>query len=138
MVVKDSGLADHPAGHHLRKGKNGDNEQIKKKPARQKKVPGPCIPKPEDLPTEVKCSYPEWQKFLELYPMINSIQREDFPDHGVSFVYVAHFYRKKNNAEESSLAHEEFEEFFKDIGYTYDYSGNFESRWFEAIGIKIH
>ena len=70
--------------------------------------------------------------------MIHSLQREDFPDHGVSFVYVAHFYRKKNNAEESSFAHEEFEDFFKDIGYTYDYSGNFESRWFEAIGIKIN
>jgi hypothetical protein len=27
--------------------------------------------------------------------MINSLQREDFPDHGVSFVYLAHFYRKK-------------------------------------------
>jgi hypothetical protein len=115
-----------------------DDKQIKKQPARQKKVSSTCIPRPEDLPAEVKCTYPEWQKFLELYPMINSIQREDFPDHGVSFVYVAHFYRKKNNAKESSLAHEEFEDFFKDIGYSYDYSGNFESRWFEGIGVKIH
>jgi hypothetical protein len=138
MVVEDSDPADQPAGNQLRKGKNRDNEQIKKKPARQKKVSGPAIPKPEDLPPEVKCSYPEWQKFLDRYPMIHSLQREDFPDYGVSFVYVAHFYRKKNNAEESSLAHEEFEDFFKDIGYTYDYSGNFESRWFEAIGIKIN
>lgn len=121
--------ADHPAVNHRRKG---DKEAKKRK----KKVPGLCVPRPEDLPEEVKCTYPEWQKFLERYPMINSIQREDFPDHGVSFVYVAHFYRTKNNAEESSHSQEEFEHFFKDIGYEYDYSGNFESRWFEGIGVK--
>jgi len=138
MVPEDSDPADHPGVNARWKGGKKTDKQIKKQPARQKKVPGSCIPRPEDLPTEVKCSYPEWQKFLDLYPMINSIQLEDFPDHGVSFVYVAHFYRKKNNAEESSLAHEEFEDFFKDIGYEYDYSGNFESRWFEAIGIKIN
>jgi hypothetical protein len=32
MVVEDSDPADQPAGNQLRKGKNGDNEQIKKKP----------------------------------------------------------------------------------------------------------
>jgi hypothetical protein len=138
MVPEDSDPTDHPTVNHRRKGEKKADKQIKKQPVRQKKVSPPCIPRPEDLPGEVKCTYPEWQKFLELYPMINSIQREDFPDHGVSFVYLAHFYRKKNNAEESSLAHEEFEDFFKDIGYTYDYSGNFESRWFEGIGVKIH
>lgn len=31
----------------------------------------------------------------------------------------------------------EFFLFFKKIGYEYDYSGNFESRWFEGIGVKI-
>ena len=138
MVPEDSGPADHPAVNHRRKGIKGANKQIKKQPARQKKVPGPCIPRPDDLPGEVKCNYPEWQKFLELYPMIHSLQREDFPDHGVSFVYVAHIYRTKNNAEESSLSQEEFEAFFKEIGYNYDYSGNFESRWYEGIGVKIH
>ena len=137
-MPEDSDPVDHPAVNHRRKVDKKDDKQIKKQPARQKKVPGPCIPRPEDLPLEVKCTYPEWQKFLELYPMINSIQREDFPDHGVSFVYVAHFFRKKNNAKESSRAHKEFEDFFKDIGYTYDYSGNFESRWLEGIGVKIH
>jgi len=70
--------------------------------------------------------------------MINSIQREDFPDHGVSFVYVAHFYRTINNAQESSLSQQEFEDFFSAIGYEYNYSGNFDSRWFEGIGVKIH
>jgi hypothetical protein len=69
--------------------------------------------------------------------MINSIQREDFPDHGISFVYVAHFYQTEDSAEESYQSQEEFEHFFKDIGYKYDYSGNFESRWFEGIGVKI-
>jgi hypothetical protein len=136
MAPEDSDPKDHPAVNHRRKGEQGDYKPIKKQPPRKKKVSGPCIPRPEDLPEEIKCTYPEWQKFLERYPMINSIQREDFPAHGVSFVYVAHFYRTKDNAEESSHSQEEFEHFFKDIGYEYDYSGNFESRWFEGIGVK--
>ena len=138
MVPEDSDPADHLEVNHRRKGKKGATKHIKKQPARKKKVSTPCVPKPEDIPGEVKCTYPEWQKFLERYPMINSIQREDFPDQGVSFVYVAHFYRTKNNAEESSLSQEEFEDFFKEIGYKYDYSGNFESRWFEGIGVKFN
>ena len=107
------------------------------RPARDTMVAGSCIPEPEDLPEEVKCNYPPWQEFLEKYPTINSLQREDFPEHGVSFVYVAHIYCTKNTAEESALSQKEFEDFFKDIGYEYDYSGNFESRWFEGIGVKI-
>jgi hypothetical protein len=137
-MPEDSDPADHPAVNPPGKGEKKADKPIKKQPARQKKVPGPCIPRPEDLPGEIKCTYPEWQKFLDLYPMINSIQREDFQDHGVSFVYVAHFYRTKNTAEESSRSQEEFEGFFKDIGYTYDYSGNFESRWYEGIGVKFN
>jgi hypothetical protein len=69
--------------------------------------------------------------------MIDSVQREDFPEHGASFAYLAHFYRTAHTAEESSRAQEEFEDFFRAIGYTYDYSGNFESRWFEGIGVRI-
>lgn len=130
MVPEDSDPAGHRAVDHRRKRDTGGRKK-------EKKVSGPCVPRPEDIPEEVKCTYPEWQKFLERYPMINSIQREDFPDHGISFVYVAHFYRTKDNAEESSLSQEEFEHFFRDIGYKYDYSGNFESRWFEGIGVKI-
>ena len=135
MVPEDSDPADHPSENHRRKGKNVT--PAKKRPARKKKMPGPCVPRPEDIPEDVKCTCPEWQKYLEQYPMINSIQREDFPDHGISFVYVAHFYHTKDNAEESSHSQEQFEHFFRDIGYEYDYSGNFESRWFEGIGVKI-
>ncbi|MDD1701094.1 MAG: hypothetical protein LUQ04_09940 [Methanoregula sp.] len=138
MVPEDFDPAEHPAVNHPQKEKKGVTKNIKKQPARQKKVSTLCVPAPEDIPGEVKCNYPEWQKFLERYPMINSIQREDFPDQGVSFVYVAHFYRTKNNAEESSLSQGEFEDFFKEIGYEYDYSGNFESRWYEGIGIKFN
>jgi len=65
------------------------------------------------------------------------VQREDFPDHGASFAYVAHFYRTGNTADESSRAQKEFEDFFRDIGYEYDSSGNFESRWFEGVGVQI-
>lgn len=57
--------------------------------------------------------------------MIDSVQREDLPEHGASFACLAHFYRTGNTAEESSHAQEEFEDFFRAIGYTYDYSGNF-------------
>ena len=136
MVPETTDPADYPAVKR-RKGEKGASKQGKKPPARQKKGSGQCVPKPEDIDGEVKCNFPAWQKFLEQYPMINSIQREDFPDHGVSFVYVAHFYRTKNNAEESSLSQEEFEGFFKEIGYEYDYSGNFNSQWYEGIGVKF-
>jgi hypothetical protein len=136
MVPENTDPADYPAGKR-RKGKKGANKEGKKPPARKKKDSGPCVPKPEDVSGEVKCNFPAWQKFLEQYPLINSIQREDFPDHGVSFVYVAHFYRTENNAEESSLSQEEFEDFFKEIGYEYDYSGNFNSQWYEGIGVRF-
>lgn len=111
--------------------------RIKKQPAPKKDSHGKTAPEPEDLPPEVKCNYPGWEAYLEQYPMVHSLQREDFPGYGVSFVYLAHFYRTKNTADESSLAQKEFEAFFSKIGYEYDYSGNFESRWFEGIGVKI-
>jgi hypothetical protein len=109
----------------------------KKQPAPKKDSRGQTTPEPKDIPPEVKCNYPGWEAYLLQYPMVHSLQREDFPDHGVSFVYLAHFYRTKNTADESSLAQKEFEELFLKIGYEYDYSGNFESRWFEGIGVKI-
>ena len=138
MVTEDSDPEDNMVVNPRRNGEKRANTPIKKQPVRKKKAPGSCIPRPEDLPQDVKCNYPGWQKFLKKYPMINSLQREDFPDHGVSFVYLAHIYCSKNSAEESSLSQKEFEAFFKKIGYEYDYSGNFESRWFEGIGVKIN
>jgi hypothetical protein len=138
MVPEGQDPLDHPPVKHRRKGREGEGRRLKKQPSGKKNSTEPCIPRPEDLPEEVRCTYPEWQKFLERYPMINSIQREDFPDHGVSFVYVAHLYRTDDNAEESSLSQKEFEHFFRDIGYEYNYSGNFESRWYEGIGVKIN
>ena len=134
MVPPDSDPQDSPAMNRLKKDRGVNNT---KQPAR-KRVSKPCVPRPEELPEDLHCSYPGWQKFLDRYPMIHSLQREDFPDCGVSFVYVAHFYHTKNHGKESSLSQEEFEHFFKDIGYKYDYSGNFESRWFEGIGVKVN
>lgn len=72
-----------------------------------------------------------------LYPMIDSVQREDFPEHGASFTYLAHFYRTGDLAEEGSRATEEFKNFFRAIGYEFDTAKNYESRWFEGIGVKI-
>ena len=112
-------------------------ERRKKQPAPKKDRHGQTTPELSDLPPEVKCNYPGWEPYLEQFPAIHSLQREDFPDHGVSFVYLAHFYRTKNTADESSLAQKEFEAFFSKTGYEYDYSGNFESRWFEGIGVKF-
>jgi hypothetical protein len=111
--------------------------RIKKHPAPKKDSPGHSVPEPENLPPEVKCNYSGWEIYLDQYPMVDSLQKEDFPEYGVSFVYLAHIYRTKNTAVESSLAQKEFEAFFSKIGYEYDYSGNFESRWFEGIGLKI-
>jgi len=131
----DSDPQDNPAMNQLKKSIGAKNT---KQPASRKMVSKPRVPRPEELPEEVHCSYPGWEKFLKRYPMIHSLQREDFPDSGVSFVYVAHFYHTKNHGKESSLSQTEFEHFFKDIGYDYDYSGNFESRWFEGIGVKVN
>jgi hypothetical protein len=137
MEPGTSDPAGNPAGIRRQKKRERAGKQIKKQHARKKMVPAPGIPRPEDLPGEVQCNYPLWQKFLERYPMINSIQREDFPEHGVSFVYVAHLYCTQNTAKESSRSSEEFEDFFSEIGYDYDYSGNYDSRWFEGIGVKF-
>jgi hypothetical protein len=138
MVPGNTESSDNPAVNRRRKEKKAAHKKIKRQRDSQKKVSRPCVPKPEDIPVVVKCNYPEWHKFLKQYPMIHSIQREDFPDHGVSFVYVAHFYRTKNNAEESVLSQRVFEDFFKEIGYNYDYSGNFNSQWYEGIGVRFN
>jgi hypothetical protein len=138
MVPGNPDPAAHIKGNPRQKGKKKANTPIKKQPARRKKESVVCVPRPEDLSGEARCNYPEWQNFLRRYPMINSLQREDFPEQGVSFVYVAHIYCTDNTAEESSLSQKEYEDFFSEIGYEYDYSGNFESRWFEGIGVKIN
>jgi hypothetical protein len=109
----------------------------KKRPTGKKTVPASPVAPPECILIEGQGSCPEWEELLVQYPMIDSVQREDFPEHGVSFAYLAHFYRTGNSAEESSRAQKEFEDFFRAIGYTYDYSGNYESRWFEGIGVHI-
>jgi hypothetical protein len=69
--------------------------------------------------------------------MIDSVQREDFPDNGASFAYLAHFYRSGDTAEEGARAQKEFEDFFRAIGYTFDHAGDFESRWYEGIAVQI-
>jgi hypothetical protein len=137
MAPEDADPAAHKGCDQDQKGRGNVHARIKKHRVPAQKTTVADICGPEDLPKEVKCNYPGWEVYLEQYPMVHSLQREDFPDHGVSFVYLAHFYRSKNTADESSLAQKEFEAFFLKIGYTYEYSGNFESRWFEGIGVKI-
>jgi hypothetical protein len=136
MAPEDAGIADHPKKNRSLKRKQPAGKKIQKKPARKKTVPAAQVIGPECIIIGGEGSCPEWHELLGHYPMIDSIQREDFPDHGASFVYLAHFYRTKNTAQDSSRAQQEFEDFFKEIGYTYDYSGNFDSRWFEGIGVK--
>lgn len=107
-------------------------------PGRMQGVPGAAAsPRPECILIDGTGSCPEWEGILPHYPMINSVQREDFPEHGVSFAYLAHFYRTADTAEESARAQEEFEAFFRAIGYTYDHAGNYEDRWFEGIGVRV-
>jgi len=127
---------DDPPKNRSPKRKH-DARPTGKKPAGKKNVPAVPDPRPECVLIRGEGSCPEWEGLLVQYPMIDSVQREDFPEHGASFAYLAHFYRTGNTAEESSRAQKEFEEFFRAIGYDYDYSGNFESRWFEGIGINI-
>ena len=136
MAPEDAGIADHPGKNRSLKRKQPAGKKIQNGVARKKTVPAVPVTGPECLIIGGQGSCPQWQELLVHYPMIDSIQREDFPDHGASFVYLAHFYRTENTAEEGSRAQEEFEDFFKEIGYAYDYSGNFNSRWFEGIGVK--
>ena len=137
MAPEDALPGDHPATNRSLKRKQHAGKQTKKRSSRKKTVPAAPVTTPECLIIAGQGSCPEWQELLLQYPMIDSVQREDFPDHGASFTYLAHFYRTRNTAEESSRAQEEFEDFFRAIGYKYDYAGNFESRWFEGIGVQI-
>jgi hypothetical protein len=136
MAPEDAGITDHPGKNRSLRRKQPAGKKIPKKPARKTMVPSAPVTRPECLIIGGQGSCPEWHELLVHHPMIDSVQREDFPDHGASFVYLAHFYRTDNTAEEGSRAQEEFEGFFAEIGYEYDYSGNFESRWFEGIGVK--
>ncbi len=81
-------------------------------------------------------SCPGWLEILKKFPMIDSVQREDFPAHNVSFVYLAHFYRTRQRADERERALVEFKGFFSMTGYSLDSSGDYHSRWFEGVGIK--
>lgn len=137
MAPPDAPAADHPATDRSLKRKERAGEQTKKRAIRKKTGPAAPVPRPECIIIGGQGSCPEWHDILVQYPMIDSVQREDFADHGASFVYLAHFYRTGNTAEESSRAQEEFGDFFRAIRYTYDYAGNFESRWFEGIGVQI-
>ena len=136
MAPVDAPTGDHPAADRLSKRKLQDGNPVKKRLARRKTGQAAPVARPECHFIAGQGSCPEWQGLLSQFPMIDSVQREDFPEHGASFAYLAHFYRTGNIAEENSCAQEEFEDFFRAIGYEYDYAGNFESRWFEGIGVK--
>jgi hypothetical protein len=137
MTPDSAPRKDQPAPDRSLKRKQHAGRQTKKSSSRKKKVPAAPETRPECILIKGWGSCPEWEELLKQYPMIDSVQREDFPDHGASFAYLAHFYRTGNTAEESSRAQKEFEDFFRAVGYKYDYSGNFESRWFEGIGVQI-
>lgn len=111
-------------------------------PAKKRSSPAETRPaspaaRPECILIGGEGSCPEWEGLLVRYPMIDSLQREDFPDHGASIVYLAHFYRTAHHAKECLRAQKEFKGFLKAIGYRYDTSGDFESRWFEGVGILL-
>jgi hypothetical protein len=137
MNPEDTPPGDRTVTNRSLKRKQHDGKPTKKVTPRKKT--GPVVPaaSPECISIDGQGSCPEWEELLLQYPMIDSVQREDFPDHGASFAYLAHFYRSDNTADESSRAQKEFGDFFRAIGYVYNYSGNFESRWFEGIGVHI-
>ena len=137
MTPEKASPEDHPARNSSVKRKEHDAQQPKKRASRKKTRPAAPVINPECVLIGGQGSCPEWEDLLGQYPMIDSVQREDFPDEGASFAYLAHFYRTGNIAEEGSRAKKEFEDFFRAIGYKYDSSGNFESRWFEGVGVHI-
>jgi hypothetical protein len=137
MRLDDTPPGDRTVTNRSLKRSQHDDKPTKKVPPRKKTGPAVPVASPECILIQGQGSCPEWEELLVQYPMIDSVQREDFPDHGVSFAYLAHFYRSDNTADESSRAQKEFGDFFREIGYVYDYSGNYESRWFEGIGVHI-
>ncbi len=135
MTPEDGHPGNQPAGSPVRKRAQQAGQPAKKRNIREKNA----LPfsQPRCILIDGQGSCPEWDGLLVQYPMIDSVQREDFPEHGASFAYLAHFYRTPDRAGESSRAEKEFKKFFRAIGYTYDYSGDYESRWFEGVGVKI-
>jgi len=137
MKEKDALLTDQPATNDSLKRGQRDKKETKRRPPRRRTGPAVPVTKPGCILIKGEGACPEWEELLVQYPMIDSVQREDFPEHGASFAYLAHFYRTGDTAEESARAREEFEDFFRVIGYRYDHSGNYESRWFEGIGVHL-
>ncbi|OPY38355.1 MAG: hypothetical protein A4E35_00778 [Methanoregula sp. PtaU1.Bin051] len=137
MTPKDGSSTDRPAAGNSRKRKTRLGKRAKPKTSRRKTWPHAPVAGPLCRIIAGEGSCPEWEDILLQYPMIDSVQREDFPEHGASFVHLAHFYRTDDTAKESFSAQEQFEAFFREVGYEYDYSGNFKSRWFEGIGVHI-
>ncbi len=121
----------------LNQEQRADKQTTKRSSRKKTKREVPTASRPECVMIAGEGSCPEWQELLIQYPLIDSVQREDFPEHGVSFAYLAHFYRTGNHAAEGSRAQEEFERFFHAIGFESDSANNFESRWFEGIGVQI-
>ncbi len=137
MIPADAPPGDHPVtDRSLNRNKHAGKRTPMKAP-RKKAGPAAPVIRPECILIDGQGSCPEWEELLVRYPMIDSVQREDFPEHGVSFAYLAHFYRTGNHAAEGSRAQEEFERFFHAIGFESDSANNFESRWFEGIGVQI-
>lgn len=137
MTPEDVHRGASPKTNRSRKHKPHTARRAKESPDGKKSPKRSFVPGPECRLIGGQGSCPEWEELLVQYPMIDSVQREDFPDHGASFAYLAHFYRTAQTAEESARAQKEFEDFFRAIGYRYNSSGNFESRWFEGIGVQI-
>ncbi len=137
MTPEVAPAGKRPASRLSGRRKPAPGRQAVEQQAANKTGQEPVADEPEcrTIPGEGSC--PEWHDLLAQFPMIDSVQREDFPEHGASFAYVAHFYRTNTIARESSCAKTQFEKFFRAIGYKYDSSGNYKSRWFEGIGIRI-
>ena len=69
-------------------------KKIPLKGKKQKSAEQPAkTPEPACMLIAGEGSCPAWEELLPRFPMIDSVQREDFPDHGGSFAYLAPFYR---------------------------------------------
>jgi hypothetical protein len=137
MAPEDAPAQGLPVAGRARKKKPRGSRRAAGPPSRGKGDPSPPALPPECIVIAGEGSCREWEDLLPRYPLIDSVQREDFPDHGISFVHLAHFYRTTDMAEECSRAREEFEEFIREIGYEFDSAGDSELRWFEGIGIRV-
>ncbi|MFA4859181.1 hypothetical protein [Methanoregula sp.] len=89
-----------------------------------------AAPRREDMSDEDRCNWIPWKKYLEIYPLLDSIYREKTIEG--RRVTVSHFY---NSDDDLIKITGEFRSFFNDIGFIFEGINN--KPWgYDAVGFE--